>query len=90
MGGKLYVQTNDPSRRFLWRHRDATDINVLGSERAIDACGVYQSDKLVRFASLMRSFGFLGDSHKDSERKRCMGPMRYKVSGTAKPDAPMR
>uniref|UniRef100_A0A915NZ06 DAGKc domain-containing protein n=1 Tax=Meloidogyne floridensis TaxID=298350 RepID=A0A915NZ06_9BILA len=53
---------------------------AIGSRCNIDVCAVYEDGNLLRFSADAISYGWLGDVLHDSERYRCLGPIRYQYS----------
>ncbi|KAL7077402.1 hypothetical protein ACQ4LE_003244 [Meloidogyne hapla] len=53
---------------------------AIGSKCNIDVCAVYEDGHLLRFSADAISYGWLGDVLHDSERYRCLGPIRYQYS----------
>jgi ceramide kinase len=54
---------------------------AIGSKCAVDVCTVHADNTLLRISANAISYGWLGDVLRDSERYRCMGPVRYQWSG---------
>ena len=53
---------------------------AIGSKCTMDVCAVYEDGNLLRFSADAISYGWLGDVLHDSERYRCLGPIRYQYS----------
>uniref|UniRef100_A0A1I7XRL2 SHSP domain-containing protein n=1 Tax=Heterorhabditis bacteriophora TaxID=37862 RepID=A0A1I7XRL2_HETBA len=53
---------------------------AIGSECNVDVCTVHQDSHLLRISANAISYGWLGDVLRDSERYRCLGPIRYQWS----------
>ncbi|VDO64073.1 unnamed protein product [Heligmosomoides polygyrus] len=53
---------------------------AIGSECNVDVCTVHEDNKLLRISANAISYGWLGDVLRDSERYRCLGPIRYQWS----------
>ncbi|CAI4230021.1 unnamed protein product [Auanema sp. JU1783] len=53
---------------------------ALGSECYVDVCTVHKDQSLLRISANAISYGWLGDVLRDSERYRCLGPIRYQWS----------
>ncbi|KAK6023359.1 hypothetical protein OSTOST_10856 [Ostertagia ostertagi] len=53
---------------------------AIGSECNVDVCTVHENNQLLRISANAISYGWLGDVLRDSERYRCLGPIRYQWS----------
>ncbi|XGW22615.1 hypothetical protein V3C99_005103 [Haemonchus contortus] len=53
---------------------------AIGSECNVDVCTVHENNHLLRISANAISYGWLGDVLRDSERYRCLGPIRYQWS----------
>ncbi|TKR92904.1 hypothetical protein L596_007470 [Steinernema carpocapsae] len=53
---------------------------AIGSQCSVDVATVHEGEKLLRISANAISYGWLGDVLRDSERYRCMGPVRYQWS----------
>ena len=53
---------------------------AIGSKCSVDVCTVHEGNNLLRISANAISYGWLGDVLHDSERYRCLGPIRYQWS----------
>ncbi|XP_073446982.1 ceramide kinase-like isoform X2 [Dendrobates tinctorius] len=54
---------------------------IIGDTQPLDVCASYHDGQLMRYSVSLIGYGFFGDVLKESERMRCVGPMRYDLAG---------
>jgi ceramide kinase len=54
---------------------------AIGSKTPVDCCTIHEKNNLVRISANACSYGWLGAVMEDSEKFRCLGPIRYQFSG---------
>ncbi|UJR13631.1 hypothetical protein I4U23_000644 [Adineta vaga] len=54
---------------------------IVGESLAIDITTVHNENGFVRFMATMLAYGFFGDIIHQSDRWRCLGPLRYDLAG---------
>ncbi|CAF0996043.1 unnamed protein product [Adineta steineri] len=54
---------------------------IVGESLSIDITTVHNENGFVRFMATMLAYGFFGDIIQQSDRWRCLGPLRYDLAG---------
>ncbi|NXK02772.1 CERK1 kinase, partial [Herpetotheres cachinnans] len=54
---------------------------IVGDCQPLDVSSVHHNNTFLKYSVSLLGYGFYGDTLKDSEKKRWMGPMRYDFSG---------